>query len=151
MIRHNEDLIPYCHEEMKKSGDSTLVTEALAKKLLQVFCETIPKQYIIVDGLDECMPASRQSLIRILIDVVETCEQDPHIGKPRLLIVSQRLGDIEKSLAKASRLEFGREDNREDVKQFVQKTVEQLKCKFDLDGGLAAQIEDFTLEYAHGS
>lgn len=150
MIQHDEDLIPYCYEEMKKSGDSTLTTESLAKKLLQVFCETIPKQYIIVDGLDECTPETRQSLIRILLNIVETCDENIHIGKPRLLIVSQKLGAIEKSLARASWMEFGREDNRGDIEQFVNKTVDELKQDLDLGGDIAARIEDFTLQYANG-
>lgn len=150
MIQHHEDLIPYCHEEMKKSADSILTTESLAKKLLQVFCETIPKQYIIVDGLDECTPETRQSLIRALLNIVENCDKNPHIGKPRLLIVSQKLGAIEKSLAKASWMEFGREDNREDIKQFIHKNVEELKRDLDLGGDIAARIQDFTLEYANG-
>lgn len=150
MIQHSEDLIPFCHDEMNKSGESTLVTEALAKKLLQIFCERIPKQYIIVDGLDECSPASRQSLVKILTEVVDTCDRNSNLGKPRLLIVSQRLGDIEKSLMTANSMEFGREDNRGDIKQFVQLRAKELKRNFDLEVELTARIEEFTLEYAHG-
>lgn len=150
MIIHEEALVPYCHDEMMKSGDLTLVTEELAKKLLQIFCTTIPQQYIIIDGLDECLPKSRQNLVKILVSVVKTCDQKSNSGKPRLLIVSQKLYDIEKSLAEANWMEFRRVDNRNDIKRFVTKRVEELKATFDLETELAEQLQAFTTEYAHG-
>lgn len=150
MIRHNETLIPYCHDEMMRSGDLTLATEELAKKLLKVFCETIPKQYIIIDGLDECPPATRQTSLKILTSVIKTCDQTLHFGKPRLLIVSQKLGDIEKSLADANSMGIRREDNQKDIMEFVHTRAGELNQKFDLETELVDRIEDATLEYTHG-
>lgn len=150
MVRHDEALVPYCYDEMNTSRDSTLVTEELAKKVLKVFCERILKQYIIIDGLDECTPAERQNLVRILTGIVKTCDEKSHLGKPRLLIISQNLGDIERSLDEANSMEFRREDNRLDIKQFVHKRAEELKDRFDLKVELADQIKEFTLEFAHG-
>ncbi|KAJ4414373.1 hypothetical protein N0V82_007981 [Gnomoniopsis sp. IMI 355080] len=135
---------------MRTSGDSTLVTESLAKKLLKLFCEEIPKQYIIIDGLDECRPAERQGLLDILTVIVKNCDGKSNLGKPRLLIVSQKLGDIEKSLGEANTMEFTRGDNREDIENFVIQRSDELKAKFDLELELNRQINEFTLEYAHG-
>lgn len=150
MVRHEEALVPYCHDEMNTSRDSTLVTEALTEKLLKVFCETIPKQYIIIDGLDECPPAERQNLVRVLKGIVKTCDENSHLGKPRLLIVSQNLGDIQKSLAEANSMELRHNDNWLDIKQFVYKSAEELKGRFELEMELAQQIKEFTLEFAYG-
>jgi hypothetical protein len=47
-------LLPYCHTRQSTSGEPSLRSLTLAKKLLDDFCLTIPKLYIIVDGLDEC-------------------------------------------------------------------------------------------------
>lgn len=150
MVWHDEASVPYCYDEMNTSRDSTLVTEELAKKLLKMFCERILKQYIIIDGLDECLPAERQNLVRILTGIVKTCDEKPDLGKPRLLIISQNLGDIARSLAEANSMEFRREDNRLDIKQFVHKRAEELKDRFDLKVELADQIKEFTLDFAHG-
>lgn len=150
MVRHDEALVPYCYDEMNTSRDSTLETKKLAEKLIKVFCERILKQYIIIDGLDECSPVERQNLVRILLGIVKTCDKNLHLGKPRLLIVSQNLGDIEKSLAEVNYMELRREDNRLDIRQFVHKRAEELKDRFDLKKELADQIKEFTLEFAHG-
>lgn len=150
MVRHEEALVPYCYDEMNRSRDSTLVTETLMEKLLKVFCETIPKQYIVVDGLDECLPAERQNLMKILKGIVRTCDEKWHLGKPRLLIVSQNLGDIQRSLAEASSMELRRNDNWLDIKQFVYKSAEELTSRFGLEMELARQIKEFTLDFSCG-
>ncbi|ROW00049.1 hypothetical protein VPNG_08321 [Cytospora leucostoma] len=152
MINHCDELVPFCQERMKATADSTLTTEALAKQILEVSFKRIPKQFIIIDGLDECDPTQRGNLLRILTALVKVCDEQSNYGKPRVLLTSRNLGDIQNSLAEATWMEIQRDDNREDLEVFLRLKMERLIQKFDLsqEPALTDELMKRTLVYASG-
>lgn len=151
MVNHCDDLIPTCHDKMNTTSDLTLTTESTAKHLLELFCKTIPKQFIVIDGLDECEEKQRAIVLRTLTSIVKACDEISNCGKPRLLFISRKLGDIETSLAGASSLEI-RDANRKDIEAFVRHKIEQVIGKFDLgeEPGLTDQLQELVLIYSSG-
>lgn len=153
MVNHCDDLVPICHDKMNTTSDLTLTTESTTKQLLELFCKTIPKQFIVIDGLDECEEKQRAIVLRILTSIVKACDEISNCGKPRLLFTSRKLGDIERSLAEASSLEI-RNANRKDIEAFVRHKMEQAIGKFDLGEArglqVTNQLQEFVLIYSSG-
>lgn len=102
MVNHCEDLVPTCHDELSKMSETILTSEDTAKKLLDLFCKIIPKQFIVIDGIDECEEMQRSNLLRIVTTIVKACDESPSCGKPRVLCISRKLGDIGRNLSEAS-------------------------------------------------
>lgn len=152
MVLHCEDLVPTCHDKLNTTGDMTLTTETVAKQLLELFCKTIPKQYIIIDGLDECEEKQRTTFLRELTTIVKACNEDPSTscGKPRVLCVSRKIGDIERSLAEASWLEI-KNANHKDIEAFVCYKLGELEGKFDLgqEPGLTGHLQQRIIIHAN--
>jgi hypothetical protein len=72
-----------------------------ARKMLDDLCTSIPKVFIIIDGLDECEQVERKQALDTLMGIATRCDQeDP--GKLRLLIVSQEFADIRRVLHSSS-------------------------------------------------
>lgn len=152
MIYHCDDLVPSCHEKLNAMPELTLTTESTAKSLLELFCRTIPKQFIVIDGLDECKEEQRANVLRILTAIVKACDEISNCGKPRLLCISHKLGDIGRCLAEASSIEI-QNANHEDIEAFVFHKMEMLKVKFDLghEPELTDQLQNFILINANGN
>lgn len=56
LIDEYPQLLPYCYAKHISSREALLTSFSLAKKLLGDFCETIPKLFLIIDGVDEMEP-----------------------------------------------------------------------------------------------
>jgi len=127
----------------------TLTSANLTEKLLDLFCQRMPRQYIIIDGLDECDIQERKLVISFFNSLVDRFEkQNP--GKLRVLFVSQDENDIRTALATASWLPIGPMDNAEDIKTFVHKSMVPIREKFKLDEGSINYIEELTCFRAKG-
>lgn len=138
---------------MSTTSDLTLTTEDMAKQLLELLCKSIPKQFIIIDGLDECDQTQRGNALKIINSIVKVCDETSNLGKPRVLFVSRKLGDIERSLADAIHMEIARNDNCEDIEVFVHHRTEHLREKFDLgeEPHLTREVQELTLIHANGT
>jgi hypothetical protein len=79
------------------SGDASLRSLDVAKKLLQDCCSIVPKLFLVIDGLDECEIAERKGALETLTNLVGECNAaEP--GKLRILVVSQYYPDIQRLL-----------------------------------------------------
>jgi hypothetical protein len=129
-------MLPPCYTRRTSSGEPSLRSPTQARKLLEDFCETIPKLFIIIDGLDECERIERSQILDVLTDVVGQCDtKDP--GKLRLLLVSQDYADIRKGLHSSaiSRtapkvLQISDADNECDIQAYTRMWVDKIASKF---------------------
>lgn len=151
MLNHRSVLVPYCYSKMHGSQDSTLITEGSAEQLFEMLCREIDKQYIIIDGLDECRIEQRRILLHILTRTVQKCDEKLDWGSPRLLVVSHKLGDIEDAMKIGYALELRRDDNRKDIKAFATNEISRLRAKFpQLELDVAEEIQELTEGYSQG-
>ena len=144
------DLLPYCHDKHLSSGELTLASANLAKNLLEVFCQKIPKQYIIIDGLDECDLAERKLVLSFFNTMVDRCDaQQP--GKLRVLFVSQDYNDIRKALPTAAIISLGPMDNENDIKLYVEIWAVKIQQKFGLRNDQIDWVKTSTCTRAKGN
>jgi hypothetical protein len=149
-LNHCRELIPYCYEKYLSSGELNLTSPGLAEQLLKLFFEKIPKQFIIIDGLDECKPAQRKLVLSFLTSMVDRCdEREP--GKLRVLFVSQDFPDIKKSLQTASVMKLTPEDNKDDIVAYVHDWSKKIREKYYLNDEQVEFIQESTLIRSQGS
>ncbi|KAH8586783.1 C2H2 domain-containing protein [Bisporella sp. PMI_857] len=149
LLNHSRGLIPYCYDKYMSSGELNLTSTALAEQLLKLCFEKIPKQFIIIDGLDECSPAQRKLVLSFFTSMVDKCdEREP--GKLRILFVSQDFPDIEKALQVADVMKLGPEDNENDIKAYVYDWSKKIKKKYYLNDIQLKFIEESTLIRSQG-
>lgn len=128
-------LLPPCHTKQTSSGDSSLRSLPLAKKLFEDFCDTIPRMFIVVDGLDECEQIERKQLLDFFIEVVGKSDTEEP-GRLRVLFVSQDFADIKRALHSSSItrivpkvVSLSSTDNESDIQTYVRAWVERIAHK----------------------
>ncbi|RYN16465.1 hypothetical protein AA0112_g12495 [Alternaria arborescens] len=129
-------MLPPCFTRRRSSGEPSLRSLSQAKKLLEDFCNTIPKSFIVIDGLDECEKAERSQVLDILTEVVG-CRDTIDPGTLRLLIASQDLIDIRKGFNSTASnkvapiiLRISETDNEGDIRAFTRLWVDKIASKF---------------------
>jgi hypothetical protein len=135
-LEQNPDILPPCHSKLALSGEPVLRSLSHAKKLLSDFCTTIPKLYIIIDGLDECDQAERRQVLNILMEIVAKCDIDD-AGKLRIIVVSQDYADIWKALSSSAStrltpkvIKLSHRDIEKDIMTYVKVWVNKIAGKF---------------------
>lgn len=150
-------MLPQCHTRRSSSGEPSLRSPSQAKKVLEDFCSTIPRLFIIVDGLDECELVERKQVLDILTEVVGQRELvDP--GTIRLLIASQDYADIRRGLnsAAASKiaprmLHLSETDNEGDIRAYTRMWVDRICIKFpELTDDIKEYLQNLTVANAKG-
>jgi hypothetical protein len=149
VLNQSRELIPHCYSKILSSGEVVLTSPSLAERLLTLFCEKITKQYIIIDGLDECEIAQRKLVLSFFTATVEDCdERDP--GKLRVLFVSQDYPDIDKALRATTVLKLTAEDNKKDIMTYVRGWSAKIKEKYTLESDIVEDIQDSTCIRSQG-
>jgi hypothetical protein len=150
LLKQCRDLVPYCHDRYLSSGELTLTSEGLAKKLLELFCQWIPKQYIVIDGLDECDMVERKSVLSFFTEMVDRCDAyEP--GKLRVLFVSQDYNDIKKALPTAAVMSLEPTDNENDIKIYVNDWAKKIQRKHEPENHDIEYIKNSTRTRAQGN
>jgi hypothetical protein len=150
ILNQCRDLVPYCYDKITSSGEVKLTSPSLAEQLLKLFCEKIAKQYIIIDGLDECEKAQRKLVLSFFLETVDRCdERDP--GKLRVLFVSQDYPDIEKALRTTTVFKLTAEDNKKDIMAYVCDWSTKIKKKYTLESNIVEYIQDSTCIRSQGT
>jgi hypothetical protein len=125
-IEECHNLLPYCHDKtLGELSPSFATTETL----LTCFCNTFPKLYLIIDGLDECHQDKRKQILTLVTKIITICDnKEP--GKLRILILSRDLPDIRTALGISTNLDLQRKDTVTDITNYVKYRQELLQRKF---------------------
>ncbi|KAL9075640.1 MAG: hypothetical protein Q9157_003927 [Trypethelium eluteriae] len=143
------ELLPYCDE--KRNGELTLNTPKVVKDLLKIFSDFVPKQYVIIDGLDECDDLTERKEIMTFMNQLVKDSDARAPGSLRVLFVSQIFNDIKRELSAASiEITLRPEDNQGDIQRYVQQEVEELRIKYVLDKEQANHVRERTCFRADG-
>ncbi|KAK2056374.1 hypothetical protein LY76DRAFT_637214 [Colletotrichum caudatum] len=123
---NNAAILPLCADKVVNSGGSSLVSPEAALPLLEAFFDINPRQYLVVDGLDECAAATEvQQAVGFLAAQVARCE-DVGQGSLRVLFTSQPTADVRRAMAKhgvpgeaGREVELDARDNAHDIRAYV--------------------------------
>jgi hypothetical protein len=133
--QYRDLLLPSFYIRRTSSGDASLRSLHVAKKLLEDCCSIVPKLFLVVDGLDECEATERREALECLTRLVGECNAvEP--GKLRVLIVSQYYPDIQRALQSSGAtklapqiIQITETDNESDIKMYVKTWVDKIATK----------------------
>jgi len=149
LLNQCRELVPYCYDKFHSSGELILTSPTLAEQLMKLFCEKLPKQYIVIDGLDECDPSQRKLILSFFTAMVDRCDElDP--GKLRVAFVSQYFQDIAKALQSAQELKLKPEDNKHDIEVYVRAWCIKIQQKYGLGTDQIKYIQESTCIRSQG-
>ncbi len=123
----DEPLTDYLDAECSASGETTLKTVALARKLLEVLLRNANNVFIVIDGLDECLPKEKSTIIssfRTLATLgswTSMGDEDESETEPsalRCLFVSQEDAECARLLKDIPVVRIRPDDNRDDIRIF---------------------------------
>jgi len=151
-------MLPPCYTRRSTSGEPSLKSLNQTKGLFEDFCLTIPKLFIIIDGLDECERVERSQVLEILTKVIGQRDVlDP--GTIRLLIASQDHADIRRGLHSSAitkiapkMLQISETDNEGDIKAYTKIWVDRIETKFpSFTQDMKEYLRNLTVANAKGS
>ncbi|KAK1989121.1 hypothetical protein LZ30DRAFT_744577 [Colletotrichum cereale] len=159
---NNAAILPLCADKILNSGGSSLSSPEAAVSLLEAFFDINPRQYLVVDGLDECAaPTEVQQTVAFLAAQVARCD-DVGQGSLRVLLMSQASADVRRAMAKhgvpgeaGREVELDARDNARDIRAYVRKRLapdELLKVDrvFNLSDDNVRDIEDQVTAQSEG-
>lgn len=129
LISQNRGSVPYYHDEGIQSGDVSLKSTKLSKRLIDSAVQNLSKGFIVIDGIDECAPGERKALLEHLIQLIDRCDAT-FPGKVRLMILSREEPDIKKFLAGSETLRITSRDTLEDINTYIKYQASRLKSRF---------------------
>lgn len=127
MVETNEYLIPYCIDKAESGGSTTLANVEVAQALVEAFFEYNSRQYVVIDGLDECETSEEMHKIaNFFMKQVSKCDNDIKQGQLRLLFMSQMMPELEKDHIMPEddgRIQLKSNDNAEDIRAYVKARI----------------------------
>ncbi|KAF2128362.1 C2H2 domain-containing protein [Dothidotthia symphoricarpi CBS 119687] len=157
LLDQHPQLLPACYARYSSSGEPSLRSLSQAKRLVEDFCFTDVKTFVVVDGLDECEPVERKQLLDILVNIVGVCDtHEP--GKLRMLLVSQDYSDIRRALhsSAVTRLtprivQISDTDNESDIRAYVRFEVDRIASKHSpITDDMKEYVRNLTVANAKG-
>lgn len=149
-VRRKGELMPYFDEQRRNEREPLLRSDTIARRLMDTVCRESQRLYIILDGVDECRPEQRKSILSQLNAIVRDVDQKQP-SKVRLLVISQNELDIRRALTNFDEFEILPKHNKDDISVFVSDWVTKIQQRFDLDAEQAHHIGVMTCFHAKGS
>ncbi len=154
-----QGLLPLCHERQKKSSEVTLQSPKQTMTLLESCLlrvaqqETIrdqqkthERQYIVIDGLDECETNEWQQLVGFFQRLLKSL--GPDSARLRVLFISQHTNQIEKELNTTASIKISPRDISNDIEVYARRRSRDIGVKFGLDNN---RVEETIKETCSGA
>ncbi|RMZ91157.1 hypothetical protein DV736_g1623, partial [Chaetothyriales sp. CBS 134916] len=128
MVNADEDLVPFCVEYAVSGGGSTnLSNPENAQALIETFFEYNSRQYIIIDGLDECenIDEIRQTA-NYFMEQIRECDSQIRQGQLRVMFISQPMPGLPEDMIMPEDdacVQLKSNDNADDIRAYVKKRV----------------------------
>ncbi|KAK5993831.1 Gastrula zinc finger protein xLCGF3.1 [Cladobotryum mycophilum] len=146
MTGYSDDLLPTM-EEMQRGRSGSLNDDEVAKTLIEYFCGTNMKQFIVIDGLDELISddyrngacdGDRKKLVKFLQATIDKVDE-VQPGKVRLLLVSTDLTDMRKLVETEDNVdvyELRLGSTTRDIRQYVTSKLSDLRSDEEIEPDL---------------
>lgn len=159
MVDFNDYLLPLCLEKVESSGNPTLADTETAQVLIEAFFEYNTRQYIIIDGIDECERTEARDAATFFMGQVTKCDNDIKQGQLRVLFMSQPTPELVKAKVMPEDdacVQLRSTDNAEDIRSYVKKRIPDFSEKratrsgFNLSENDKEQIESIICRRSEG-
>ncbi|KAI1647683.1 uncharacterized protein F4817DRAFT_336508 [Daldinia loculata] len=149
LLNQQDHLMPFYYDEGIRSGESSLHSMKLCKKLLRAILQAIPVAFLVIDGIDECDSNERKSILTFLSDIINLCDNNKP-GKIRLFISSRDESDIRRALLMGTRIKLDRRDTIQDLNVYIEHRASELQRKFGLSAEAQRYIQQNVLDKSDG-
>lgn len=139
MARQNEELLSYVYDACCTSDETTIDSESLLKRLVEVSLRTCANTCIIIDGIDECDEAEERKTMAWFLEMSKVINRD-NAGSMRLLFISQRDKVAEKLLNRASVITLDSKCHQEDIQGYASHWSSRIRQKFEISEASASRI-----------
>lgn len=145
MVESEEYILPLCYQEKMISGGVNLMDARVAQKLIKTYIEYCPRQYIVIDGIDECEGTEIQQTAKFFKDLVSKYDTSIRLGHLRVMFVGRETSDTRRFIpaddCKSIALKL--KDNQDDIHAYVVKRVPEF-LKSDTFRGFSLSEADRT-------
>ncbi|KAL7932068.1 hypothetical protein V8C35DRAFT_308389 [Trichoderma chlorosporum] len=107
----------YLKARREKRGFSSAECETALAKLINFY----PRTTLILDALDECEVDTRETLSRILRNLVDKGE-----STVKVFIASHKEADIEENLGSQKLIEISAADNKDDIEKYIKEEAAKI-------------------------
>ncbi|KAM5366412.1 hypothetical protein ACJZ2D_010522 [Fusarium nematophilum] len=136
MVEQDDYVLPLCDDKRINGGGDTLANVQTTQNLIEAFAEYNERQYIIIDGLNECEDTEIRQTAGFFMELVAKHDKQSQ-GKLRVMFLSQPLPDMKKYLPEDKAcITLKSTDNAEDIRTFVKKRL----LKFSQSDGTHAHF-----------
>ncbi|VUC29298.1 unnamed protein product [Clonostachys rosea] len=136
MIYADEYILPFCDDKMRHGGEDNLSNAETAQSLIEAFIEHAPRQYIVIDGLDECDLNEARQTAHFFMQQVSKCDNDVKLGQLRVLFTSQGMLELSKYMPEGdASIPLRPTDNAEDIRTYVQKRMVEFSASDEFNRG----------------
>ncbi|KAI8191410.1 Gastrula zinc finger protein XlCGF8.2DB [Colletotrichum sp. SAR 10_65] len=140
IANNNLAILPLCEDKMTNSGGSTLTNPEVAQSLIEVFFENNLRQYVVIDGLDECKineeiskaNAEISQAVAFFTKAVNVFD-DLNQGQLRVMFMSQSSKEVRRCMErsmdknglslKSAEVELNAKENMEDIRRYVRRML----------------------------
>lgn len=158
MVHGDDYILPFCDEKISHEGIENLANAEMAQTLVEAFIEYNPRQYIIIDGLDECDPVEIRRTADFFMKQVSRCDNNIKQGQLRVLFISQPMPDLYQHMPEDdASIPLKATDNADDIRAYVKARILQFSELGDSRGGFnlsevdKAQIENIICQQSAGN
>ncbi|CAJ0538940.1 Ff.00g068020.m01.CDS01 [Fusarium sp. VM40] len=163
MVESEDYILPLCNQERMTSGGVNLMDARVAQKLIKTYIEYCPRQYIVIDGLDECESTEIHQTAKFFKELVSKYDTSIRLGHLRVMFIGRETSDTRRHIPgdNCVSIALKPEDNQDDIQAFVVKRLPDFfksdnvrgfslseADKTDIERKICRQSEDSFL-YAH--
>ncbi|KAM0352349.1 hypothetical protein ACHAPU_002014 [Fusarium lateritium] len=125
MVESEDYILPMCNQEKLTSGGVNLMDARVAQKLIKTYIEYCPRQYIIIDGLDECESPEINLVARFFKDLVSKYDTSIRKGHLRVMFIGRETSDTRRHIPgdDCISIELKKTDNNDDIREFVREKL----------------------------
>ena len=157
MVDSGDYMLPLCHDRISHEGIENLASAEVAQTLVETFIDYNPRQYIIIDGLDECETPDIRQTADFFLRQVAKCDNNIKQGQLRVLFMSQRMPEMSKYMPQDdASIALKATDNADDIRSYVKAKILEFSESGDSHGGFnlsevdKAQIENIICYQSQG-
>ncbi|KAF4990997.1 hypothetical protein FGRMN_8118 [Fusarium graminum] len=125
MVESEDYILPLCNQEKVTSGGVNLTDVRVAQKLIKTYIEYCPRQYIVIDGLDECESTEINQIALFFKDLVSRYDTSIRSGHLRVMFIGRETSDTRRYILEDDyiNIELRETDNHDDIRQFVRNKL----------------------------
>ncbi|KAL4936205.1 hypothetical protein BDV06DRAFT_233640 [Aspergillus oleicola] len=148
LLTHNKALLPLLYTSVTESELSSLKSLSVAQSLLSVALRSLPRVFVILDGIDECAPVESRKIVAWFREEVESINNDS--GDAHCLFISQDDQICNKLLKDIPTVKITKDNNKEDIRYYCTSLSQSWEDDFGISANKRRDVVESVVANASG-